>query len=125
VRDASQPLDVRYVARGIAHALAIDSPRVFVDQCIHFVGAVGLREFRGDPALREDVRQQRIGRSVELGNRHDVVPGLGNVDQRIFDRRHPRTHAEPIDSAFECGNTFFEDRVGGIADASVDIPFDL
>jgi len=115
----------RYVACGIAHALAIDGPRVFVDQCIHFVWAVGLRESRGDPALGEDMRQQRVRRSIELRNRHNVVPGLGDVDQSIFDRRHPRAHAEPIDSTFQGSNSFFEDRVGGVADAGVDIPFNL
>ncbi len=125
VRDAGQALDICNIARGIADAFAIDGPRVFVDQCIHFVRTVGLREFRVDPALGEDMRQQRVRRPVELGDRHDVGACFGNVDQRIFDRRHPRTHAEPIDSAFEGSNTFFEDRVGGVADAGVDIPFNF
>ena len=101
VRDLSQAFDIGHVSRRIAHTLAVDRAGIFVDQLLHIFGAIGSRKARRNSALREDVREQRVRGAVELRKRNDVVARLGNVNQRIFDRRHPGTHAESVDSSFK------------------------
>ena len=125
MRDPRQSLDVRNISGWIADAFAIDRPRVFIDHLFNVVGMVGLGEPSFDTALRKDVRQQGVGGAVKLGSRNDVVAQLGDVDQRILDGGHSGTYAERIHSAFERGHAFFQNSVGGVPDAGVDVALDV
>ena len=71
------------------------------------------------------MRKQRICGAVKLRKRNNIVAQFRNVDDRVFDRGHSGTDAERIDSSLKRSHAFFQHRVGGIADASVDIPLDL
>ena len=124
VGDTGQAFDIGDIAGGVADAFAVDGASFVVDEGFDIFGAVGLAEARGDAALGEDVRKQRIGCAVKLRRGNNVVADLDDVNQRIFDGGHAGTDAEGFDSAFERGHTFFEDGVCGIADASVDVARD-
>ena len=72
----AQPLNVRHVSRRITHTLAINRTRIFVDQLFNVLGMVGFRETRLDSALRKNVCEKRVGRSIKLRSGNDVVARL-------------------------------------------------
>ena len=82
VCDLGQPFDVRDIARRVTDALAVDGPGVFVDELIYVLGAIARREARGDSTLREDVREQSVGSTVELRQGNYVIARLGDIDER-------------------------------------------
>ncbi len=67
------------------------------------------------------MREQRVSGAVELREGDDVVAHFGDIDERIVNGGHAGADAEGFDAAFESGYAFFEDGVGGIADAGVDV----
>ena len=50
-----------------------------------------------------------------------LLSHLRDIDERVMDRSHSGADAECVHSAFERGNTFFENRVGWISDSRVDV----
>ncbi len=73
VRDPRESFDVRDIAGWIADAFAINRPGILVDQLFDVLRTVTGCESRTDSLLGEDVRQQRIGGTVKLRQRNDVV----------------------------------------------------
>ena len=121
VRDFGQAFDIGDVAGGIADAFAENGARIFVDQFFDVIGMIGGGEAAGDALLGQNVREQRVGGAVQLREGDDVVAHLRDIDERIVNRGHAGADAEGFDAAFEGGYAFFEDGVGGIADAGVDV----
>src|SRR5580704_16774383 len=79
----------------------------------------------GDSLLRQNMREQRVGRSIKLWRRNDVVPQLGDVDERIVNSRHSRANAQSFHTAFQRSHSLFQHRVSWIADASVNVPLNF
>ena len=76
MRDVRQRLEIADVAGRIADGLAEHRARVLVDQRLDVGGAVRLRESHLDAHARQDVREQRVSRAVELRHRDDVAAHL-------------------------------------------------
>ena len=122
---ASETFDIGYVARRIANALAKNRAGVFIDEFFNGAGVVALRKASFNSLLRQNVREESVGGAVELGKRYDVVAHFGDVDERVVDRGHAGADAKGFDAAFERGDALFEDGVGRIADARVDVALDI
>ena len=125
MRDRCKRLQIAHVAGRIADGFAKHGPGVLVDQRLDVGGAVRFRESNLYPLFRQDMPEQRVGRAVELRDRDDVAPHLGDVDGRIVERRLARTRGERPDAALELSDPLLEHGGGGIADARVSESFDL
>ena len=81
MRHLGERLEIADVARRIADAFAEHRLGLVVDQGLDRVGAVGSGEAHGEALLRQDVREQRVGRAVELRDGDDVAAAIGEIDQ--------------------------------------------
>jgi hypothetical protein len=125
VRDSSQTFDIGNISGRIAHALAINRARVFVDQLRDLFRMISFGEAAFDSALWKNVREKGVGCPVKLGRGDDVRASLGNVDQRILDGSHSGADAERLYAALKSRHAFFKDGIGGVADTSVDVALDI
>src|SRR5579863_1209344 len=119
--DTGKPFDVYDIAGGIADTLAIDSASLIVDEFFDVFRTVSGGEAATDAALGKNVLDQGVRGAVELGSRDDVCARFGDIHQGIFDGGHPRAHAKSFHSAFQSGDALFQDSVGGIADAGINV----
>ena len=100
--------------------------RVVVDQLLDRVGLHPTSAKRTVDALaRQEVREQRVRRAVELRHRHDVAAHVGDVEDRVVERRLAGADAQRLDAAFERGDAPLQHGGGRIADAAVAIAFDF
>ena len=125
VRDRRERLDVTDIAGGIANALAEHRPGVVIDQGLEVVGSVGVGEPHLDTLARQDMSKQRMRGAVELGYGDEVSAHLGDVGDRIVDRRLPGRDAQGREPALERCNAALEHRIGRIVDPRVPEPIDL
>ena len=125
VGNSCEPLDVRDVSGRIPYAFAEYGSGIFVDQFLDILGAIALRKTARDPLFRKNVLEQRVSGAVQLRERNNVVAGFRDVHERVVDGSHPRTDTQALHAAFERGNAFLEDCVGGIADAGIDVPLNF
>ena len=108
---------------GIADGFREYSLGVLVDQPLDRVRLVAVREPGVDALARQDVREQRVGRAVELRNGDNVAAGVGKVDKGIMQRRLSGRNRERADAALEIGHALFEYCRGWIGDPAVAISF--
>src|SRR5579862_1483460 len=125
VGDFRDSVDVCDVSSGIANAFAVNRTRVFVDQLFDVFGLVSQGKTRLDAALGKDVREQSISRSIKLRRGNDVISGLKDINQSIFNCCHSRADAQAINAALQSRHSLLENRICGIADPCVDISLDF
>ena len=125
VRDIRQRPDIGDIPGRIADALAIDRPRVAVDHRLDVGGGVAAGEPRRDSLVGQQIGQQRVGRAIELRHGNNIPARLRQVRDCIMQCGLAGTHAHCSMARLEGGNSAFEDRIGGIADAAVAMAFDL
>jgi hypothetical protein len=87
VRRVSPRRDVEHVQPRVADRLAEDQPRVLVGQARDGARVVGVGPANLDAVLRQRVREQVVGTSVELRDGDDVVARTGHVQHRVGHRR--------------------------------------
>jgi hypothetical protein len=78
-----------------------------------------------DAELRQDVREEGVGRSVKLRDRDDILAVPRYVQNGVVQGRLTAAYTERSHSAFECGDAPFEHVAGRVADSAVTIPLDL
>ena len=71
------------------------------------------------------MREEGVGRAVELRDRDDVGAHPGQVERRIVDRRLARADAQGLDAALERRDPALQHVGGGVADARVAIALRL
>ena len=125
VGDIGQRRDIGDVAQWIADRLAVDRPRVRVDQLLEGGRVPVVREARADAVLRQRMGEQVVGAAVERGARDQVLARLHDGQQRVRDRRLARRQRQPADAAFQRGHARLEHGIGGVHDARVDVALDL
>ena len=81
VRDVGERLEIAHIAGRIADGLAENRAGVLVDQGLEIGGAIGFREPHLHAELRQNVREQSVGRAVELRHRDDVAAHLRGVQR--------------------------------------------
>src|SRR5215469_14469369 len=125
VRDLGQPLEIAYVSSGIPDALAKQCTGLAIDESLERGRLIALREPRADPKLREDVRKQRMSRTVELRDRNDILTAAGYVQDGVMQSRLPGTYAESSDPALQRSNAALQHIVRRVADPPVAVSFDF
>jgi hypothetical protein len=125
VRHLGQSFDIGHITRWIANTLAIDRASILVDQFLHILGAISLRETRADSALRENVSQECVRGAIQLRGGNNVIPGFGDIDERVFNRGHSGADTQRVNTAFQRCNPLFQDGIRGVSDARVDVPLDF
>ena len=123
--DLGQRLDVADVAGWIADALAEDGARIVVDQLFDRLGRIRLGKANRDPLARQEMRKQRVRRAIELRHRHDVGAQVGEIEDRVIERRLTGARAQRFDAALELGDAPLQHRRGRIADAAIAVAFDF
>ena len=74
---------------------------------------------------RQDMREQRVGRAVELRHGDDIAAHLRHVERRVVKRRLARADAERSHASLELRDALLEDGGGGVGDARVPESLDL
>ena len=115
VRDLRQRLQIADVAGRVPHAFAEQTSRAIVDQLLHRGGLIVLGKANLDPEFRQNVREQRVRRAVELRDGDQVRAGLHEIEHGKVQRRLSRAHAERVQPALELGHAPFEDVRRGVA----------
>jgi hypothetical protein len=118
-------LEVGDVAERVADRFAIQRLGLAVDQPFEAgrVGMVGKADV--DAVLRQGVGEQVVGAAIERRCRDDVVAGFGDGHDRVGDGRLARGQGQSADAAFHRSDALFEDILGRIHDAGVDVAGDL
>ena len=125
VRHLRQRLDIADVAGRIAYALAVDGARLGVDEALDSLRTVGLGKAHRHALPRQNMREQRVRRAVELRRRDDVAAHAGEVEHRVVHRGLAGGHAYRLQSAFERRHAPLQHGSGGIADARVAVALDF
>ena len=125
MRHVRERLEIADIAGRIAHGLAENRARVLIDQRLDVGGLVRRRESHRDPEARQDMREQRIGRAVELRHGDDIAAHLRHVECRVIKRRLSRGDAERRHAPLELRDALLEHGGGGVGDARVPETLDL
>ena len=121
VSDRRNRLEVGQVGIGVAESLEVDEPGAIGDRRLQG-GVVGdVDERGGDPVARQRVAQQVVGAAVDGAGGDDVVAGLGDVAQRVFDGGRARGDGERRGAAFERGDALFEHLLRRVGQPPVDV----
>ena len=119
---ARDGLDVEHVVLGVRDRLAEEQLRVRLHRGPPGLRVVGvLDERRRDAQLRQRVVQQVVGAAVQARARHDVVAGLGDVEERERLRRLAAGHQQGGDAALEGSDAVLDHGLGRVHDAGVDV----
>jgi hypothetical protein len=121
VRHFGQQLEVGDVAERVADRFAEDRLGFAVDHPFEAcrLGCVGKAHV--DAVLGQGVGEEVVGAAIERRSRDDVVSRFGDGHDRVGHRRLPRRQGEAGDAAFHCGDALFQDILGRIHDAGVDV----
>ena len=117
--------EVADVAGRISHALAKERAGVVIDQLLHRLRMIALGKSNADPELRQDVREQRMRRAIELRDGNDVLAVARYVQHRVVQSGLPAADCERADAPFERSDAPFEYVASRIADSAVAIALDL
>ena len=82
---------------------------------------IRIYEMGGDAELRQGIGEELIGTAVQCRGRNDLIPGTGNVQNRIGDSSCPGSNGESRRAAFQSGQSLFEYILGRIRQATIDI----
>ncbi|KFB73798.1 MAG: hypothetical protein AW09_000946 [Candidatus Accumulibacter phosphatis] len=121
VRNLGEWFEVGDVAKRVADRLAIDGLGLAVDQFFETgrLGLVGKAHL--DTVLWQGVCEKVVGTAIQGCRRDDIVTRFGDGHDRVGDRRLARGQRQSADAAFHRGNALFEDILGRIHDARVDV----
>ena len=86
---------------------------------------IALGKSNVDPELRQDVREQRMRRAIELRDGDNVLAVARYVQHRVVQSGLPAADASAPTPAFERSDAPFEHVAGRIADSAVAIALDL
>jgi hypothetical protein len=86
------------------------------------LGVGGIDQPHFDAEFGQDVFELGVAAAIEVAGGDDVVAGLGEVDDRVEDRRGAGGHGEPGGTAFEGRDALLEHVVGGVHQPGVDVP---
>src|SRR5665648_62145 len=121
VRDPSDRLDVEDVGLRVGDGLAEEQLGVGLDGVPPGLWVVRVGdERRRDPELGQGVVQQVVGAAVQAGAGHDVVAGLGDVQEREGLRGLAGGDQQGADAALEGGDAVLHHLLGGVADPGID-----
>src|ERR1700733_13053737 len=123
VSHSCHSLDVTDVSCRVANALAVDSPRIAVDQLFDCFWRIGLCKSDTDTLAGQKMSKQRMGGAIELRRGDNVAPQLGYILHRIRNRRLTAGHAQRIAASLERGDAPLKHSGGRVADAGIPIAF--
>ena len=125
MRDVGDGRQVDDVAGRVADGLAEDRFGPPVDQCPDRLRPVVRREADLDSERRKHVREVGVGGSVELRDRHEVVAGADEVEDRHADRGRAGADRHRGRTALERGYPLLEHVDRRVVQAVVVIAGDL
>ena len=119
--DLRDGVDVGDVGIRVAERFDEDEPGGVSDGGFDFCEVPGIHERRVDAERRQRVLEQ-VGRAAVDGLLRDhVVAAVGESLDDVGDRRRAGCHGKPGHASFERRDAVFEDALGGIGQASVDV----
>ena len=119
VGDLGELLDIADVARRIADAFAENRAGLVVDQLLDRLGLIDCGKADIDALARQEMREQRVGRAVELRNGNDIAAELGDIERGVVQRGLAGGDAQRFDAAFERRDAPLQHRVRRVADPAV------
>jgi hypothetical protein len=125
MRDPCQALDVADIAGRVADAFTEYGPSVVVNQCFDGMGLIAFGKPRFDALLAKHMREQGVGRTVELGYRDDVPTAIGEVNDGKVKRRLTSADSQSRDTALKIGDAPLQYGIGRIVDPAIAKAFDL
>eukprot|EP00756_Hemistasia_phaeocysticola_P039654 Hpha_TRINITY_DN16825_c2_g6::TRINITY_DN16825_c2_g6_i1::g.148927::m.148927 len=120
VGDRRHLLQINNRATGVADRLAVESLRLVVHELLHLFVVVNVNEARLPTELLELTAELGDRATVQLVERHEVVPRGQDVRERQQLRRVPAGHRQRRHAALKSGDLVLEGVAGGVADAGVD-----
>src|ERR1700722_47495 len=120
-----QRFEVANVPGRVSYAFAEERPGIVVDQLLHRGRMIAFGKSNSDAELRQDVREEGVGRSVKLRDGDNVLTVPSYVKNREVQGRLPAAYAERSDATFECGDASFEHVASRVADSAVAVPLNL
>ncbi len=122
VGDAGDPLDVEDVVLGVRDRLGEERLRVRPHGSTPAVEVIGVLDERDlDAQLLEGVVEQVVRAAVQAGAGHDVVAGLGDVEQGKGFSSLPGGDQQRPHATFEGGDALLDRGLGRVHDAGVDV----
>lgn len=125
VRDVRQRGDIGDVAARVADRLGEDGLGAVVDQRVERGGVARIGEAGGDAGLRQRVREEVVGATVQRARLDDVVAALGDGLNGVGDGGLSGGQRERPDAAFERGHALFQHVLRRVHDACVDVARDF
>jgi hypothetical protein len=109
---------------GVGNALREEGARLFVGGLGEVFGILRVDKADLYSESGEEVVELGVGATIEVAGGDNVVSYLGEIDDGVEDPRGAGGEGESrhFVGAFEQGDPCFENRLGGIHDAAVDVP---
>lgn len=82
-------LNIEQVALRIADALGEQRLRLVGNRLAEIIRIARIDEPDGDAELLQRRREQIVRSAIQAGGRYDLIPGTGNIKNRVGDRRLP------------------------------------
>ena len=121
VGDRSDAFEVGHVGVGVAEGLGVDDLGVGPDGGFERLQVVDVQDGVLDALRGEGVGDEVVAAAVEVVGRDDVVALLQDVLEGVGDGRGAGSDGETRHAAFQCGYALFEDGLGGVGQAAVDV----
>lgn len=121
VGDFGDGIDIRNVGMRVAECFDKDELRVFLDSGFNSLQVMGIYEGRFDTEVAERVLQQVESTTVNSALDNHVVSAAGKSRDGVSDGCGTGSDGESGNATFEGSDTFFENALGRIGDAAVDV----
>ena len=106
---------------GVAESLNKDEFRIFLDGGLDALEIVGIHKRGLDTEGAERVLQQVESSAVNRALGHHMVSLAGKSRDGVSDGCSTRSYSQSGNATFESGNAFFENALGAVGDASIDV----
>ena len=80
---------------------------------------IGIDEFHRDAQLGQDVIELRVGTTIEIVGRHDLITSFRQVNNGVKHTTRARCDTKARGSSFQCGDSLLQHVGGGIHQAGI------
>jgi len=122
VGDLRELLEIGYIGVRVSQRLCEQRFGLLIDRLVDLIVVIGLHEFRRDAVGGQCVLEEVVRSPVDGFRGHDVVPGVGEVEDRVRYGCCARSQGQSGRTSFEGGDTFLEDVLSRVGETPVDVP---
>ena len=105
--DLPDLLEIVHIVLRVSDRFGVDEAGVGVDGLADVLRVGAVDELHRDSQLGQRIVEEVIGAAIQIVGGNDILPGLGDIEDRIGNGRLPRSHPQSTDATVQFGQPSF------------------